>query len=97
MGHGGDARLEQAEVYQAISVAYRDMDASPLFPRYEIPLTGRSRIGGDAALGARKVSKAVVSAGPPLAGGISAKSTGERPSSRCTSKAIPTSPSGSRT
>jgi len=27
-----------------------DMDASPLFPRYEIPLTGRSRFDADAAM-----------------------------------------------
>ncbi|MCD7108735.1 5'-methylthioadenosine/S-adenosylhomocysteine nucleosidase [Rhizobium sp. DKSPLA3] len=30
LGSAGSARLEQAEIYQAISVAYRDMDASPL-------------------------------------------------------------------
>lgn len=30
LGSAGSARLEQAEVYQAVSVAYRDMDASPL-------------------------------------------------------------------
>lgn len=30
LGSAGSARLEQAEVYQATSVAYRDMDASPL-------------------------------------------------------------------
>ncbi len=30
LGSAGSARLDQAEVYQAISVAYRDMDASPL-------------------------------------------------------------------
>ena len=29
-----------------------DMDASPLFPRFEVPLTGRSRFGTDAALSA---------------------------------------------
>ena len=29
-----------------------DMDASPLFPRFEIPLTGRSRFDADAELGA---------------------------------------------
>ncbi|NDY90994.1 5'-methylthioadenosine/adenosylhomocysteine nucleosidase [Ideonella livida] len=38
-----------------------DMDASPLFPRWEVPLTGRSRFGADApwadrlAAGARRV------------------------------------------
>ncbi|CAN7293004.1 5'-methylthioadenosine/S-adenosylhomocysteine nucleosidase [Rhizobium sp. LjRoot98] len=30
LGSAGSAQLEQAEVYQATSVAYRDMDASPL-------------------------------------------------------------------
>jgi len=30
LGSAGSAGLEQAEVYQATSVAYRDMDASPL-------------------------------------------------------------------
>ena len=30
LGSAGSARLEQAKVYQAVSVAYRDMDASPL-------------------------------------------------------------------
>lgn len=30
LGSAGSARLEQTEVYQATTVAYRDMDASPL-------------------------------------------------------------------
>ncbi len=30
LGSAGSRRLEQAQVYQAVSVAYRDMDASPL-------------------------------------------------------------------
>jgi adenosylhomocysteine nucleosidase len=30
LGSAGSAKLEQAEVYQAASVSYRDMDASPL-------------------------------------------------------------------
>ncbi|MDX3926688.1 MAG: 5'-methylthioadenosine/S-adenosylhomocysteine nucleosidase [Shinella sp.] len=30
LGSAGSARLEQAAVYQAVSVSYRDMDASPL-------------------------------------------------------------------
>jgi adenosylhomocysteine nucleosidase len=38
LGSAGSRRLEQAEVYQAISVSYRDMDASPLgFPRGVTP------------------------------------------------------------
>lgn len=30
LGSAGSAKLEQAEVYQAVTVGYRDMDASPL-------------------------------------------------------------------
>ena len=30
LGSAGSARLEQTEIYQAVSVSYRDMDASPL-------------------------------------------------------------------
>jgi adenosylhomocysteine nucleosidase len=30
LGSAGSRRLEQAEIYQAVSVSYRDMDASPL-------------------------------------------------------------------
>ena len=39
LGSAGSRRLEQGEVYQAISVSYRDMDASPLgFARGQTPL-----------------------------------------------------------
>ena len=38
LGSAGSRRLEQAEVYQSVSVSYRDMDASPLgFPRGVTP------------------------------------------------------------
>lgn len=38
LGSAGSHSLEQAEIYQAISVAYRDMDASALgFPKGETP------------------------------------------------------------
>ena len=41
LGSAGSRRLEQCEIYQAVSVAYRDMDASALgFARGETPLTG---------------------------------------------------------
>jgi adenosylhomocysteine nucleosidase len=41
LGSAGSRRLEQARVYQAISVSYRDMDASPLgFPEGETPFLG---------------------------------------------------------
>jgi adenosylhomocysteine nucleosidase len=41
LGSGGSATLEQAAVYQATSVSYRDMDASPLgFERGVTPFLG---------------------------------------------------------
>jgi len=38
------------DVVVARQLLQHDMDASPLFPRFEIPLTGRSRFDADAAL-----------------------------------------------
>lgn len=38
------------DVVLARELIQHDMDASPLFPRYEVPLTGRARFPGDAAL-----------------------------------------------
>ncbi len=38
------------DVVLAESLLQHDMDASPLFPRHEVPLTGRSRFDTDAAL-----------------------------------------------
>ncbi len=41
LGSAGSRKLEQAEVYQAVSVSYRDMDASPLgFARGVTPFLG---------------------------------------------------------
>lgn len=41
LGSAGSRRLEQCGVYQAVSVSYRDMDASPLgFARGETPFLG---------------------------------------------------------
>jgi len=34
----------------ARELLHHDMDASPLFPRFEVPLTGRSRFAADTAL-----------------------------------------------
>lgn len=45
LGSAGSRTLEQAEIYQAVSVSYRDMDASPLgfekgaTPFLELPVT----------------------------------------------------------
>ena len=38
------------DVVLARELLQHDMDASPLFPRFEVPLTGRSRFATDAAL-----------------------------------------------
>jgi len=38
------------DVVVARELLQHDMDASPLFPRFEVPLTGRSRFPTDAAL-----------------------------------------------
>lgn len=39
LGSAGSRHLEQCEIYQASSVSYRDMDASPLgFPKGQTPL-----------------------------------------------------------
>lgn len=41
LGSAGSRTLEQTEVYQAVSVSYRDMDASPLgFAKGETPFLG---------------------------------------------------------
>ena len=45
IGSAGSRVLEQAEVYQATSVSYRDMDASPLgFPKGETPFLDIPRV-----------------------------------------------------
>lgn len=41
------------DVVLARALLQHDMDASPLFPRFEVPLTGRARFGVDAALADR--------------------------------------------
>lgn len=48
---GLGAGVQVGDVVLAHSLLQHDMDASPLFPRYEVPLTGRSRFAADAALG----------------------------------------------
>lgn len=41
------------DVVVATELLQHDMDASPIVPRYEVPLTGRTRFGADAAMSAR--------------------------------------------
>ncbi|MEF7617029.1 5'-methylthioadenosine/adenosylhomocysteine nucleosidase [Aquincola sp. MAHUQ-54] len=42
--------VQVGDVVVGRELLQHDMDASPLFPRYEVPLTGRSRFAADAAL-----------------------------------------------
>ena len=44
------AGVEVGDVVVARQLLQHDMDASPLFPRFEVPLTGRSRFDADTAL-----------------------------------------------
>ncbi len=43
----GDVGVRVGDVVVAESLVQHDMDASPLFPRFEIPLTGQSHIASD--------------------------------------------------
>lgn len=46
------AQVKVGDVVVAKDFLQHDMDASPLFPRHEVPLTGKSRFVADAALSA---------------------------------------------
>jgi adenosylhomocysteine nucleosidase len=47
---GLGAAVRVGDVVVARQLLQHDMDASPLFPRFEVPLTGRSHFDADAAL-----------------------------------------------
>lgn len=47
---GLGAEVRRGDVVIAQTLLQHDMDASPLFPRYEVPLTGRSRFPTDPVL-----------------------------------------------
>jgi len=49
---GLHADVAVGDVVVARSLLQHDMDASPLFPRYEVPLTGRSHFAADGELAA---------------------------------------------
>ncbi|MEO7888021.1 MAG: 5'-methylthioadenosine/adenosylhomocysteine nucleosidase, partial [Polaromonas sp.] len=56
---GLGAGVNVGDVVVATDFVQHDLDASPLFPRYEVPLYGRTRFEGDAALTALLFSAAV--------------------------------------
>ena len=57
---GVGRRVQVGDVVVGTGYVQHDMDASPLFPRYEIPLTGQSVIQADATLARALVFAAVV-------------------------------------
>lgn len=61
-------RVRAGHLVIARELLQHDLDASPLFPRWEVPLTGRSRFPADAALtdALARAASAVVEA-PPTA------------------------------
>ncbi|MBI3229848.1 MAG: 5'-methylthioadenosine/adenosylhomocysteine nucleosidase [Burkholderiales bacterium] len=47
---GASEHVKVGDIVVAGDLVQHDMDCSPLFPRYEIPLTGKTLFGADAAL-----------------------------------------------
>lgn len=54
----GDRNIRVGDIVVAESLVQHDMDASPLFPRFEVPLTGQTHFLGDHHLGQQLVSAA---------------------------------------
>lgn len=65
---GVGAGVRVGDVVVGAGFVQHDMDASPLFPRYQVPLTGLSVFEGDAPLAARllQASEAALADGGPL-------------------------------
>ena len=58
----GDQHVNVGDIVVADSLIQHDMDASPLFPRFEVPLTGLSRFATDVALTERLAAAAAKTA-----------------------------------
>lgn len=56
----GDKTVQVGDIVVAESLVQHDMDASPLFPRFEVPLTGLTHFPADHALGTRLIDAAHV-------------------------------------
>jgi adenosylhomocysteine nucleosidase len=54
----GDKTIQVGDIVVAESLVQHDMDASPLFPRFEVPLTGLSHFQADHQLGTRLLDAA---------------------------------------
>jgi adenosylhomocysteine nucleosidase len=54
----GDKNINVGDIVIAESLVQHDMDASPLFPRFEVPLTGQSHFVADHQLGQRLAAAA---------------------------------------
>lgn len=61
----GDAQV--GDVVVARELLQHDMDASPLFPRHEVPMSGRARFASDAALATALVAAATAVLADPHA------------------------------
>ena len=55
----GDKNVQVGDIVVAEELVQHDFDASPLFPQFEIPLTGLSRFATDTALTERLAAAAV--------------------------------------
>ena len=66
---GGLGAAQVGDIVVADALLQHDMDASPLFPRYEVPLTGLSRFPADEALSSalRDAAAAVLQPSHPRA------------------------------
>jgi len=54
----GDKTVQVGDIVVAESLVQHDMDASPLFPRFEVPLTGLTHFPADHGLGTRLIDAA---------------------------------------
>jgi len=62
--------VQVGDIVVATTLLQHDMNAEPLFPRWEVPLTGRARFGADAAWSARlaRAGRALAAANGHAAG-----------------------------
>src|SRR5206468_4957219 len=69
----GDAGIRVGDIVVAESLVQHDMDASPLFPRYEVPLTGLTHFPTDRSMALALADAAARFLDSELAGTIEAQ------------------------